>query len=85
MLGTPDESTWPGVTSFEHFKIKFPKWRPQRLSIRVPQLDAFGLDLLSKMIALRPEERLSAKACLLHPFFDDIRPIVGIKEVIAHE
>ena len=30
-LGTPDESTWPGVTSLPDFKSSFPKWPPNDL------------------------------------------------------
>lgn len=29
VLGTPNESTWPGVTSLPDFKSAFPKWPPK--------------------------------------------------------
>ena len=32
-----------------------------------------GLDLLSQLIALDPAKRISAKAALLHPYFDEVR------------
>jgi len=28
-LGTPNEDTWPGVTSLPDFKSAFPKWQPK--------------------------------------------------------
>ena len=68
-LGTPDETTWPGVTQIKDFKPTFPKWKPQSLAKRVPNLDPVGLDLLSKMIILEPSKRISAKAAMSHVFF----------------
>eukprot|EP00826_Nyctotherus_ovalis_P018921 TRINITY_DN1574_c0_g3_i1.p1 TRINITY_DN1574_c0_g3~~TRINITY_DN1574_c0_g3_i1.p1 ORF type:complete len:230 (-),score=37.83 TRINITY_DN1574_c0_g3_i1:128-817(-) len=65
-LGTPDETTWPGVTQIRDFKPTFPKWKPQPLSTRVTNLDAVGLDLLSKMVVLEPSKRISAKAAMSH-------------------
>lgn len=47
VLGTPDESSWPGVSSLPDYKTSFPKWRPQPFSKIVPQLDHVGIDLLS--------------------------------------
>lgn len=31
VLGTPDESNWPGVTDLPDFKAIFPKWPAQRI------------------------------------------------------
>lgn len=28
-MGTPNEDTWPGVTSLPDFKSAFPKWPPK--------------------------------------------------------
>lgn len=47
VLGTPDETSWPGVSSLPDYKTSFPKWRPQPLAKIVPQLDHAGVDLLS--------------------------------------
>ncbi|KAL0327527.1 UNVERIFIED_CONTAM: Cell division control protein 2A [Sesamum angustifolium] len=46
VMGTPNEDTWPGVTSLPDFKSAFPKWPPKDLATVVPNLDAAGLDLL---------------------------------------
>ncbi|XP_064975416.1 cell division control protein 2 homolog 1 isoform X3 [Musa acuminata AAA Group] len=58
VLGTPNEETWPGVTSLPDFKSAFPKWLPkvcnwisvvQDLATAVPNLEATGIDLLSDL------------------------------------
>jgi cyclin-dependent kinase 2 len=66
LLGTPDEGQWHGVTQLRDFKPTFPKWKPQSIAKRVPNLDPAGVDLLTKMIALEPSQRISAKAALSH-------------------
>ncbi len=45
-LGTPDEATWPGVTTLRDFSPAFPRWPAKALSTVVPSLDPMGLDLL---------------------------------------
>ncbi len=76
-LGTPDESVWPGVSSLRDFKPSFPKWKPQPLSKYVTRLDATGLDLLGKMVALEPRRRITAKAALRHKYFENFNRVVA--------
>ncbi|CAK8683000.1 cyclin-dependent kinase 2-like [Clavelina lepadiformis] len=71
-LGTPSEDIWPGVTSLPDFKSKFPNWPPQSLSKILPELDEVGCNLLEKMIAYDPTQRISAKSALLHHYFQDV-------------
>jgi serine/threonine protein kinase len=66
VLGTPKESVWPGVTSLPDFKSTFPKWNPVNLTKHLPNLDKNGIDLLSKMIAYDPNQRISAREALEH-------------------
>jgi len=68
-LGTPDESTWPGVTSLPDFKSSFPKWQPNDLTRLIPTLDKDGHDLLMQMLTYEPFSRISAKNALSHPYF----------------
>ncbi|EFJ15022.1 hypothetical protein SELMODRAFT_139306 [Selaginella moellendorffii] len=71
ILGTPNEETWPGVTSLPDFKSAFPKWLPKDLATLVPGLEHAGVDLLSKMLCLDPSSRITARAALEHDYFKD--------------
>ncbi|THU71738.1 hypothetical protein C4D60_Mb04t04650 [Musa balbisiana] len=46
VLGTPNEETWPGVTSLPDFKSSFPRWPSKDLASIVPNLEPAGVDLL---------------------------------------
>jgi cyclin-dependent kinase 1 len=46
VLSTPNEDTWPGVSTLRDFKVEFPKWREVRLNEVNIGLDPHGLDLL---------------------------------------
>ena len=72
VLGTPDETIWPGVTSFKYYKPTFPNWAPTPLEKVIEKLDTAGLDLLKRMLKYDPCERISAKAALNHPYFRDL-------------
>lgn len=72
ILGTPNEDTWPGVTSLPDFKSAFPKWPSKDLATVVPTLEKTGVDLLSKMLFLDPTKRITARSALEHEYFKDI-------------
>ncbi|ETW08593.1 CMGC/CDK/CDC2 protein kinase [Aphanomyces invadans] len=73
LLGTPDESVWPGISGLRDYASTFPKWRPQNLEdIFKPKLDSDGLDLLKKMLQYSPSERITAKDATRHPYFNDL-------------
>ncbi|XP_075674495.1 cell division control protein 2 homolog isoform X3 [Castanea sativa] len=72
VLGTPNENTWPGVTSLPDYKSTFPKWPPKDLATVVPSLDSAGIDLLSKMLCFDPSRRITARSALEHEYFKDI-------------
>lgn len=69
LLGTPDENTWPGVTSFPDFKTSFPKWRREPTHKFVPSLEPEGLELLDMLLEYDPAHRISAKQACNHPYF----------------
>ena len=71
LLGTPDEDTWPGVTSFPDYKHSFPKWKRQDSTNFVPGLEEAGLDLLDGLLEYDPARRLSAKQACMHPYFQN--------------
>lgn len=71
-LGTPTEENWPGVSSMNAYKPSFPRWNRNVLRSLVPDLDDQGFDILTKMLIYDPQKRISAKAALLHPYFDGL-------------
>jgi len=72
VLGTPNEDLWPGISTLPDFSENFPKWEPKDLRTQVPQLDALGVDLLSKMLQYEPSKRINARAALAHAYFNDL-------------
>lgn len=46
-MGTPNEETWPGVTSLPDFQESFPKWEKKNLAEVIPEADSEAIDLLS--------------------------------------
>jgi len=80
LLGTPNEEVWPGVSQYADFKPTFPKWTPQPLAGAVSDLDDLGVDLLAKMLQYHPKKRITARAAMQHPFFDDLKAILKQKE-----
>lgn len=71
LLGTPSEDTWPGVNRLRDWH-EYPQWKPQNLACAVPTLSINGVDLLIKMLQYDPARRITAKAALNHPYFDDL-------------
>jgi len=71
-FGTPNEETWPGVSSYADYKSTFPQWDSIPLKQAVSGLDELGLDLFTKMMHYEPSKRISARDALRHPFFDDL-------------
>mmetsp|Transcript_19123 Transcript_19123/g.20725 ORF Transcript_19123/g.20725 Transcript_19123/m.20725 type:complete len:296 (-) Transcript_19123:323-1210(-) len=69
ILGTPNEETWPGVTSLQDWNEEFPIWPSLNLSKFCPGLDEQGLDLLEQMLAIDPRRRISAREAMRHPYF----------------
>lgn len=69
LLGTPDENTWPGVTSFPDYKPSFPKWKRDPSLALASGLDDAGLELLELLLEYDPARRISAKQACSHPYF----------------
>ncbi len=74
LLGTPSERTWPGISQLPEYKpnLQMQIYATQDLRLVLPQIDELGLDLLKRMLQLRPEMRISATNALRHPWFHGI-------------
>lgn len=72
IMGTPTERTWPGITQLADYKPTFQMYATQDLRQILPMIDPIGIDLLQKMLQLRPELRISAADALGHPWFHDL-------------
>ncbi|CAD6500817.1 BgTH12-06522 [Blumeria graminis f. sp. triticale] len=73
IMGTPSERTWPGISLYSEYKQNFQIYATQDLRNFLPQIGLHGLDLLQRMLQLRPELRISAHDALQHPWFNDLR------------
>ncbi|CAY70210.1 Cyclin-dependent kinase [Komagataella phaffii GS115] len=69
LMGTPNEHTWPGVSNYPHYKADFPVYVPQDLGTILPKIEPLALNLLTNLLQLRPEARISARQALQHPYF----------------
>lgn len=63
-VGTPTETTWPGVRELEHWKSTFPQWPPTDLlgiyNLR-PEMGTEGVELLRSLLPMSPQARISAR------------------------
>ena len=72
IMGTPSERSWPGISQFPEYKSNFHVYATQDLRMFLPQIDQVGLDLISRMLQLRPEMRIGALEALGHLWFRDL-------------
>jgi serine/threonine protein kinase len=69
VLGTPNESVWPGVTRMPDWKRSVASHRGKSPSDICPGLCADGQDLLMRMLTYDPAKRISGKDALQHSYF----------------
>lgn len=69
LMGTPNEYTWPNISSLPNYKPDFQVYPPQDLRNIIPQIDHVALDLLMSLLQMMPEKRISAAQALQHPWF----------------
>ncbi|XP_060214150.1 cyclin-dependent kinase G-2 isoform X1 [Lycium barbarum] len=87
ILGTPNETIWPGFSKLPGVKVNFVKHQynnlrkifPATAFTGSPVLSDAGLDLLNKLLTYDPEERITAGDALNHEWFREV-PLPKSKE-----
>ena len=69
LLGTPNETVWPGVSKLPDYNPEFPTWPRQKLIKSCGPLEAKAVDLLGAMMIYDPARRITARKALAHPYF----------------
>jgi len=80
LMGTPSERSWPGISAFPEYKSNFHVYATQDLRLIIPQVDPVGLNLLSSMLQLRPDNRCSAQTALQHAWFQDLPQVIAARQ-----
>eukprot|EP00792_Barthelona_sp_PAP020_P005926 TRINITY_DN2852_c0_g1_i1.p1 TRINITY_DN2852_c0_g1~~TRINITY_DN2852_c0_g1_i1.p1 ORF type:complete len:425 (-),score=85.06 TRINITY_DN2852_c0_g1_i1:35-1309(-) len=74
VLGTPPRSVLDNFKkNATHMSFDFPIKKGTGIKKLAPHLSDDALDLLTKMLAYVPGDRISARQALKHPFFRDLR------------
>lgn len=69
---TPTVDQWPGLKDLPLYKPDYPVYKGEPLEKLVPNLGTQGLDLLDKMLKCNPNERITAKEAMNHPYLKDV-------------
>lgn len=72
-LGTPDEAVWPGCTRLPQWRRDFPHYTRKQPGVFLSGCDASAQDLILRMLEYDPTKRITARAAMGHPFFDEVR------------
>ncbi|KAL8052719.1 hypothetical protein ABFX02_05G024000 [Erythranthe guttata] len=87
ILGTPNDTIWPGFSKLPGVKVNFVKHQYNQLRrkfpatsfIGSPVLSDAGFDLLNKLLTYDPDKRITAEAALNHEWFSEV-PLPKSKE-----
>ncbi|KAJ1410612.1 Serine/threonine-protein kinase, active site [Sesbania bispinosa] len=87
ILGTPNETIWPGFSELPRVKVNFVKHQYNLLRKKFPAtsftgspvLSDSGFDLLNKLLTYDPEKRITAEDALNHEWFREV-PLPKSKE-----
>jgi len=75
LLGTANDSIWPGFSQLPNAKkVNFATQPYNNLRHKFPHISDHTFDLLNKLLTYDPEKRLSALEALKHPFFTERPP-----------
>ena len=70
-LGTPNFNQIPYYNNLNIFNNQFVYFSPSDFNEKFNNLDDYGKDLLKKMLNYDPDQRISCKDALNHPYFQN--------------
>ena len=73
IMGTPNNTIWPGCKSLADYKKTFPKWNKVPLSEVLPTADKEALDFIEKCLSLDPDKRITIREAMDHPFLSSVK------------
>ncbi|XP_042007015.1 cyclin-dependent kinase G-2-like isoform X2 [Salvia splendens] len=87
ILGTPNETIWPGFSELPGVKVNFVKHKYNQLRRKFPAtsftgspvLSDAGFDLLNRLLTYDPDKRITAEEALDHEWFREV-PLPKSKE-----
>merc|ERR1712048_1458066 len=81
VMGTPNNTIWPGFENFADYNKNFPVWSRKGLKVKMGELtknkhhmDDVGIELMEQMLIYDPLKRMGAKQALAHDYFSDVNP-----------
>lgn len=83
-FGTPNETTWPGISKLPDYKATFPSWKPVAVGFAAflsnvqEEQRAAIIAFVSKMVVMDPSKRATLTSLISDPFFDDARDILQL-------
>lgn len=69
VIGTPSENDWEGVSRLRNFPNEIPHYGGIPFEHTFQGLEPNAIDLLRQMLTINPNNRISARAALNHPYF----------------
>ncbi|XP_055677348.1 cyclin-dependent kinase 2 [Lutzomyia longipalpis] len=76
LLGTPDNSTWPGITQMPEYKTIFPRWERQSFPAEIVRQNAHIL--LQQLLEYDPTKRISARNAMQDGYFSDLEHVKSV-------
>eukprot|EP00826_Nyctotherus_ovalis_P055614 TRINITY_DN739_c0_g8_i1.p1 TRINITY_DN739_c0_g8~~TRINITY_DN739_c0_g8_i1.p1 ORF type:complete len:435 (-),score=100.54 TRINITY_DN739_c0_g8_i1:57-1361(-) len=75
VVGTPTEKTWgEGLRLGSKIGYVFPSFKPTPLASLIPNASKEAIDLITHMLILDPQKRITAAKALNHPYFTEYSP-----------
>jgi cell division cycle 2-like len=70
LLGSPNDTNWPGYSKLPNANtVNFVKQPLNNIRKRFSYLSPNGINLLENLLCFDPDQRITAKEALTHPFF----------------